>query len=97
MTARFAVDGTLHLAQRRVFVVYGWPIDGRVQAGQLVWSPAGISAPVDAVEWLLHSATAGKQSVALCFAYRDEAELAAWQKVAVEWDILELREPGEPA
>ena len=90
MPARFQVEDTFDIASRGIFVAHGTILHGTVRPGQRVVVPSGLSAPVDAVESGLLSATERRENVALCFRYRADEELARWQSVALAGQILEL-------
>jgi len=90
MAARFRVEDTFEIASRGIFVAHGEILAGTVRSGQHVVTPPGLSAPVDAVESALLSATGGRANVALCFRYRDREELARWQGLTLAGRTLEL-------
>ena len=90
MPARFQVYETFLLQSRGLFVAHGNVLDGAVRRGQRVVAPPGIDVPVDAVEFVLLSATEGRENVALCFCYRDVEQLAQWQSLQLAGQILEL-------
>jgi hypothetical protein len=93
MTARFFIRGTTHLPSSRLLVVQGEAIDGVVAAGQLVWNIASIDQPLHSVESMLLDPNSGQSTVALCFRYRDDAELQGWQSAIIGEEVLELRDP----
>ena len=90
MPARFRVENTFNVRIRSIFVAHGQVVAGTVRAGQHGISPVGLDAPVDAIEWVLLSAREGRENPALCFKYRDEAELAQWQTLGLAGQTLEL-------
>jgi translation elongation factor EF-Tu-like GTPase len=90
MPARFQVEDTFKIASRRVFVAHGKVLAGTVRRGQHVVVPPGLSAPVDAVESVLLSATEGRANVALCFRYNTEEDLAQWRSLGLIGQTLEL-------
>jgi len=94
MRARFLVEDTFQLSRLGIFVVHGRILDGTVRPGQRVRTPPGLDAPVDRVEFVLLSASEGRENPALTFKYRDEAQLARWQALPLAGQTLEL-EDGE--
>jgi translation elongation factor EF-Tu-like GTPase len=90
MPARFQVEDTFEIASRRIFVAHGKVLTGTVHRGQQVVVPSGLSAPVDAVESVLLSATEGRENVALCFRYHGDEDLAQWQSLGLAGQTLEL-------
>jgi hypothetical protein len=90
MSARFLVEDTFRIPSRQLFVAHGRILAGTISAGQHVTVPLGLDAPVDAIEWVLLSASEGRENPALCFRYRDEAELAQWQGLGLAGQTLEL-------
>lgn len=97
MPARFAVEGTFQVVSRGLFVVYGRIADGTVRMGQRVRAPSGIDATVSAVEFVLLSATQGRENPALGLRYRDAGELARWQALNLTGQTLELEEDESEA
>lgn len=94
--ARFLVENTFPVTSRGVFVVQGSILGGVVHPGQRVKAPAGIDAPVDAIELVLVSATETRDVPGLTFRYRDAAELARWQALDLKGQALELEPPTAP-
>ena len=92
VSARFLVDGSLPIHGRRAFAVHGTILQGTVRAGQRVRAPHGLTALVASVEYILFSATEGRESPALVFEYRDEAELARWLALPLAGQTLELED-----
>jgi translation elongation factor EF-Tu-like GTPase len=90
MPARFQVEDTFRSETRGLFVAHGRILDGTVRRGQRVVAPPGLPAPVDTVEFVLLSASEGRENVALCFRYRDDEQLAQWQSLGLAGQILEL-------
>ena len=90
MSARFRVADTFDVRVRSLFVAHGQIVTGAIRVGQRVISPAGLEAPVAAIEVVLLSATEGRENPALGFKYRDDAELARWQGLGLAGQTLEL-------
>jgi len=90
MPARFVVEDTFRLSRLGIFVVHGRILDGTIRPGQRVRTPPGLDAPVDRVEFVLLSASEGRENPALTFKYRDEAQLARWQALPLAGQTLEL-------
>ncbi|MEA2761524.1 MAG: hypothetical protein QOD47_808 [Gemmatimonadaceae bacterium] len=95
MSAHFLVEDTFRLASREIFVVHGRIVDGAVQRGQHVRVPSGLDAPVEAIEFVLLSASEGRENPALVFRYRDMDQLARWQALGLAGQMLELQDGGE--
>ena len=94
MSARFRVEDTFHIQTRSLFVAHGRILAGTIRAGQRVVAPTGLHAPVDSVEWVLLSATEGRENPALCFKYQNERELAQWLALDLAGQTLELTDSG---
>jgi len=97
MTARLLVEGSFALPSRRLFVAHGRILDGILRIGQRVRAPSGLDAPVAAVEFVLLSATAGRENPALAFAYQSEDQLSRWQALTLAGRTLELEDDNAPA
>ena len=93
MPARFLVEDCFEIASRAVFVVHGRILDGSVRRGQRVREPAALDVPVDAVEFVLLSASEGRENPALTFRYSNAAQLARWQALGLRDQTLELQDP----
>lgn len=93
--AQFLVEDTFTIASRGLFVAHGKILSGTVRRGQSVTAPPGLTVPVDALEFVLLSATEGRENVALCFRYRDEEELARWRRLSLAGQTLELTDAVE--
>ena len=89
---REVVKNTVRLSSRGVFVVHGRIIDGTISRGQRVHRPPGLDAPVAGVEFVLLSASEGRENPALTFKYRDEAQLARGQALDLMGQTLELED-----
>ena len=94
MPAKFLVEDTFKLTSRGIFVAHGKILAGTVRRGQHVVVPPSLTARVDAVEFVLLSATEGRENVALCFRYRDDEELARWRGLGLGAQTLELADSG---
>lgn len=90
MPGRFLVEDTFFMKPRGVFVAHGQLLDGTVAAGERVTAPGGVSASIAAVEFVLLSATEGRENLALCFRVRAEGELARWRQAIRAGETLEI-------
>jgi len=97
MPARFLVEDTFRLSSRGVFVVHGRIVEGTIRVGQRVRAPWQLDAPVHSVEFVLLSASEGRENPALVFKYSDEAQLARWQALPLTGETLELEDGDVPA
>ena len=90
MPARFRVDRTFGIRGRNVFVLCGHVLEGVVAPGQHIRRPPGLDAPLESVEAVRLSATAGEGCLGLTFRYSDGAQLASWHAIGFEGSIREL-------
>jgi len=91
MPGRFLVEGTFSLAGRSLFVAHGQLSEGTVVARECVTAAGGVRATISAVEFVLLSAVEGRENLALCFRFRDEAELARWRQAILPGETLDIR------
>lgn len=83
---RFRVRGTSWFQDRRHWIVYGDVEAGEIRPGMTASAVNGdpFAAPVDGLEWMLISASAGIEHRALVFRPRSRRELELWR--AKSWD-----------
>jgi hypothetical protein len=91
MPGRFLVEETFSLAARGLFVAHGQLVEGTVVARECVTAAGGVRATIGAVEFVLLSAVQGRENLALCFRFRDEAELARWRQAILPGEMLDIR------
>ena len=94
MSARFRVEDTFLIPTRSIVVAHGQILAGTVYAGQRAVSANGFDAPVNAIEFVLLSATEGRENPALCFKYQSDIELAQWLALDLAGQTLELTDSG---
>jgi len=90
--ARFRVSGSFPLESRKPLVLAGDVVDGRIVPGMEVQIPfnteAAMTAPIYAVEYILHSG--GREEVGLCIKYQDAEELELWKGLNIASEIIEV-------